>query len=102
MWAVRMRGLPSVARVIVCLALCAPALADDALPRSVLVIDQFELASPASAAVHASFRAHLRAHAGSPISLYVENLDLGRFGGSSFTETVLAYFGEKYRGKPIG
>jgi signal transduction histidine kinase len=68
----------------------------------VLVIDQFELASPASAAILSSFRSTLRANTGPPISHYIENLDLGRFGGPQFRAAVQGYFQEKYRDRPIG
>jgi signal transduction histidine kinase len=66
------------------------------------VIDQFELASPGSTAVLSSFRSILRSGSDAPVSVYIENLDLGRFGGSQFQDAVQAYFREKYRDKPIG
>ena len=78
------RGLHSTAAIILCLSAsleCRTALADEPLPRSVLVIDQFELASAGSAAVLSSFRSTLKSNSTSPISIYIENLDLGRFGG---------------------
>jgi signal transduction histidine kinase len=72
------------------------------LPRSVLVIDQFELASAWAAAALSSFRSTLRDNSASPISVYVEHLDLGRFRGPRFSDAVQAYFREKYRDTPIG
>src|SRR5262245_3294147 len=99
-----MRGLRSTAGAILCLVAlqCSPALADEPRARSVLVIDQFELASVASAAILSSFRSAVRARSGAPISVYIENLDLARFGGAQFTDAVQAYFREKYEERPIG
>ncbi|MFL6796588.1 MAG: ABC transporter substrate binding protein [Xanthobacteraceae bacterium] len=37
-----------------------------------------------------------------PVSVYTENLDLGRFGNARFTGTVEAFLREKYRDTPIG
>jgi signal transduction histidine kinase len=78
------------------------ALAEQPLWRSALVVDQFELASPGSAALLASFRSTLKDSSAPPVSVYIENLDLGRFGGSRFEVAVQAYFREKYQDKPIG
>ena len=99
-----MRGLYSAAAIILCLWAsleCRTALADEALPRSVLVIDQFELASAGSAAIQSSLRSTLKSNSTSPISIYIENLDLGRFGGLHFRHAVQAYFHEKYQDTPI-
>jgi signal transduction histidine kinase len=98
------RGTFSTTAAICCLSAlldCSTAGANEPLPRSVLVIDQFELASPASAALLSSFRSTLKGGS-APVSVYIENLDLGRFGGSRFNDAVHAYFLEKYRDKPIG
>jgi signal transduction histidine kinase len=99
------RGMCSIAATIFCLLTsleCPTASADEPLPRSVLVIDQFELASAGSAAVLSSLRSTLKSSSTSPISVYIENLDLGRFGGLHFRHAVQAYFHEKYRDTPIG
>jgi signal transduction histidine kinase len=69
--------------------------------RSVLVIDQFEVASPGSAAIQSSFRATMKGNSASPVSIYIENMDLGRFRGPGFAEAVHAYFRAKYRAIPI-
>jgi signal transduction histidine kinase len=99
------RGMCSTVGIACCLVTaleCPAASADEPLPRSVLVIDQFELASAGSAALISGFRSTLRNSSAPPISVYIENLDLGRFGGAQFEDAVQAYFREKYRGKPIG
>jgi signal transduction histidine kinase len=98
------RGIFSVAATILCLSAslkCPTASADEPLPRSVLVIDQFEPASAASEALLSAFRSTLKDSAAAPVSLYVENLDLGRFKGPRFDDAVYAYFLEKYRDNPI-
>ena len=97
-----LRGL--TAGIVCCLLAflkCPAALADGPLPRSVLVINQFELASPATTALLSSLRSTLKG-AASPTSVYIENLDLGRFGGARFKDTVRSYLHEKYRDTPIG
>jgi signal transduction histidine kinase len=77
-------------------------MAAEPLPRSVLVIDQFELASAGAAAALSSFRSTLKGDATLPASVYIEHLDLGRFRGARFSDAVQAYFREKYRDTPIG
>jgi len=84
-------------------AILCPAVASaDHLPRSVLFIDQFEVASPFSAAIYARFRSILDAHSPQPVSTYAENLDLGRFGSPQFEAALQTLFREKYRDKPVG
>jgi signal transduction histidine kinase len=98
-----MRGICSIG-VVCCLWTfleCPTALADAQLPRSVLVVDQFELASAGSAALLSTFRSTLKHNSPSPISVYIENLDLGRFRGPPFRDAVQAYFREKYQDKPL-
>jgi len=99
------RGICSVAATICCLLASLQtqtASADEPLPRSVLVIDQFEPASAASEALLSAFRSTLKESAAAPISIYIENLDLGRFKGARFEDAVYAYFHEKYQDNSIG
>jgi len=79
-----------------------PAASAEQLPRSVLFLDQFEVASPFSAAIYAKFRSTLDAHSPQPVSTYVENMDFGRFGSPQFETALEAFFREKYRDKPVG
>jgi signal transduction histidine kinase len=98
-------GICSAAGIVYCLLTFIQrpgALAAEPHPRSVLVIDQFETASAGSAAVLSSFRSALRNNSYPPISIYIENLDVGRFQGSRYADALQAYFREKYRDKPIG
>ena len=96
-------GLHSTAAIILCLSAslaCRTALADEALPRSVLVIDQFEPASAGSAALLSGLRSTLKSNSTSPISIYVENLDLGRFGGLRFQACRTRIFPREVSGQP--
>jgi signal transduction histidine kinase len=102
---VGVRGMCSSAWIICCIVAslqCGKALAQEPLPRSVLVINQFELSSPASAAVLSSFRSTLRSGSTAPVSVFIENLDLGRFRGARFEEAVQSYFGVKYQDTSVG
>ncbi len=65
-------------------------------------MDQFEPGSTASAAILSNFRSTLREHPESRISVYIESLDLGRFRGARYRDTVHAYFREKYGDKQVG
>ena len=67
-----------------------------------MLLTNFSFASSGSVALLSGFRSTLRDSPPPPISLYVENLDLGRFGGGRFNDAVQAYFREKYHDKPIG
>ena len=80
----------------------ATTLADQQLPPSVLVIDQFEVSSAFSGSLLSSYRATIDRDASRPISTYVENLDLGRFAGSQFETALVNYLRERYKNRPIG
>ena len=102
---VSIRGLRSAASMTCWLLMsiqCPGVMAAEPHPRSVLVIDQLELASAGAAAALSSFRSALKGGSASPVSVYIENLDLGRFRGPRFSDAVQSYFREKYRDTPIG
>src|SRR5262245_1784196 len=102
---VGVRGMCSSAGMICCIVAsleCPEALAHEPLPRSVLVIDQFELGSVGAAAVLSGFRSTLKAGSATPVSLFSENLDLVRFRGAQFEEAVQSYFAVKYQATPVG
>src|SRR5262245_32622732 len=69
--------------------------------RSVLVLDQSTSFRPWPTAIIAGVRSAFRDNPGSPIALYVEHLDLHRFKGSEYLETLRRHFSEKYRDRPI-
>lgn len=71
-------------------------------PRSVLILDQTTSLRPWPTGIIAGIRSVLDSNAGSPIALYVEHLDLHRFDGSEYQDSLRRHFSEKYRDRPIG
>jgi signal transduction histidine kinase len=80
----------------------APPESAQTLPRSVLILDPFAANLPWAGARNTAFRTTLNAGRGVPISIYEEYLDLNRFAGPSYRESLLSHFREKYHDKPIG
>jgi signal transduction histidine kinase len=75
---------------------------DPIAARSVLILDQTASFRPWPTAIIAGMRSVLGGNPDSPITLYVEHLDLHRFRGPEYQENVRRYFSEKYRDRPIG
>jgi signal transduction histidine kinase len=90
-------------RVIIAgfLALLVPThlSAQDRRPHSVLVLDQSNLRGPFYYQLSAGLRETLEADG--RITTYSENLDLTRFSGPAYEESLKRYLGEKYRDRPI-
>jgi signal transduction histidine kinase len=85
------------------LVLLAPmALAQERRPNSVLVLDQSDLRGPFYYQLSAGLRGVLGGHADGRVTIYGENLDLTRFGGAAYAESMKRHFREKYRDRPIG
>jgi hypothetical protein len=83
--------------------LCPSVLwAADPLPRSVLVLSQGFSGAPWPTAVHQAIRSALNARVSSPVAVYIEELDLARFGGPQFEQALVSYLRERYRQKEIG
>src|ERR1043166_3569393 len=78
------------------------ALAQEQRPRSVLVLDQSDLRGPFYYQLSAGLRGVLGAPADWRVTIYGENLDLTRFGGAAYEESLKRHFKEKYRDGPIG
>jgi signal transduction histidine kinase len=72
------------------------------LPRSVLILDQSVPALPFSQRFANEFRHALSRASTAPLSMYVESLDLGRFGSPEYNALLQAYLQNKYRDRPIG
>lgn len=89
--------------VILMIAGIAPAvsLAAEPMPRSVLILAQWDPGAPFYTALSSSFRATLRAASSEPIAVYAEALDLLSFHRPSHLETFRRYLREKYREKGI-
>ncbi len=94
-----------VAGLILCLtALLAPVRlpAAETRARSILVLDQSEVRGVFSYQIFSGLRSVLTADTQSHTTLYSENLDLSRFGGPVYEESLRRYLKEKYRDIPIG
>jgi nitrogen fixation/metabolism regulation signal transduction histidine kinase len=86
------------------IALLVPAklLAAEALPRTILFLDQSETRGPFYQEVFSGFRDAVNADLESHVTIYRESLDLSRFTGASYEQTLHDYLQEKYRDRPIG
>lgn len=86
------------------LALLMPiqATADEARARSILIFDQSETRGPFYYQIFQSLRATVNADARSHTTIYAENLDLSRFGGEAYEESLRQHLKVKYRDHPIG
>jgi signal transduction histidine kinase len=94
-----------VAGLFLCLtALLAPVHlpAAEMRARSILVLDQSEARGPFYYQVFSGLRSVLTANAQTHTTLYSENLDLSRFGGPAYEESLRRHFKEKYRDRSIG
>jgi signal transduction histidine kinase len=74
--------------------------AQDRLPQSVLVLDQSNLRGPFYYQLSSGLREVLDTDG--RITTYSENLDLTRFGGSTYEENLKRYLKEKYQDRSIG
>ena len=70
--------------------------------RSVLIIDQSGPGLPFYAAISSAIRTTLNSSSATPVSIYVEQLDLSRFSGPVYEQSLQAHFRAKYRDKPVG
>jgi signal transduction histidine kinase len=76
--------------------------AQEARPRSILVLDQSDMRGPFYHQVFSGLRSAVTADRQSHITLYTESLDLSRFRGRNHEANLQRYFGDKYHGIPIG
>jgi signal transduction histidine kinase len=83
-------------------ALLAPIAtsAQERRPHSVLVLDQSNLRGPFYYQLSSGLRGVLDADG--RITIYGENLDLTRFGGAAYKESLKRHLKEKYQDRPIG
>jgi signal transduction histidine kinase len=90
--------------MVVLVATLAPAglSAQETRPHALLVLDQAESRGPFYDLIFSGLRDVVGAHAASPVTLYGENLDLSRFSGPPYEQSLKRYLREKYEGKPIG
>jgi signal transduction histidine kinase len=72
------------------------------LPRSALILDQYAGSLPWVGIRNTTFRMMLNAGRSPPVSIFEEFLDLNRFAGPSYKESLKRHLAEKYRDKPLG
>ena len=98
------RGLSAPARMLLaaCLAATATAAAAAPVPRTVLILDQWEANLPWYGAFFSAFNAAIHAGSPEPITIFAEHLDLGRFKRQTHEETLHAYIVQKYPDRDIG
>ena len=70
--------------------------------RSILVLDQSELRGPFYYQIFTGLCSVVNADTRFHTTLYSENLDLSRFNGASYEESLKQQLKEKYRDRPIG
>jgi signal transduction histidine kinase len=80
-------------------AVCVDA---EPLPRSVLVLSQWDPGLPWYVEVYSAFNATLRANSPEPVTVYAEPMDLSRFQSPLHQEVFRNYLRQKYQGKNIG
>lgn len=83
-------------------ALGYQAVAAQALPRSVLVLDPSDARGPFYNEIFSSVRSVLNATTGAPVTLYAESLSLARFNGAEYEANLRSHFRLKYRDHQIG
>jgi signal transduction histidine kinase len=99
------RTMRQIRCVLICIfASLVPAdlAAQEARPRSILVLDDASARSPFYDAVFSSIRTIVNAEARSPVNLYTDSLDLTRFGGADYERGLQHILEVKYRDRPIG
>jgi hypothetical protein len=79
-----------------------PVAAEIVRPRSVLVIIQSDVLVPYYVKLLSKLTAVVNAAAGPRVSLYEEVLDLPRFDGQAYGDSLQRHFQIKYRDRPIG
>src|SRR5437016_9009097 len=80
----------------------AQATAQGVSAKSILVLDQSDMRGPFYYQVFSGLRSVLNAERQAHVTLYTESLDLSRFRGEAYEESLLRHLGEKYRNLPIG
>jgi signal transduction histidine kinase len=70
--------------------------------RSILVLDQSESRGPFFYQIFTGLRSVVNADTGLHTTIYAENLDLTRFNGAAYEESLRQQLKEKYRDRPIG
>jgi signal transduction histidine kinase len=72
------------------------------LPQSILVLNESEMVGPFYRNAYDALRSTVTANSSQPVAIYLEQLDLERFGGVQYEKTLKTHFESKYVDKPIG
>ena len=90
--------------VVALIACLAPGLllAAQPTPRSILVFDQSDTRGPFYSQIFSGLRSTVNANAGAGVTIYLEDLDLSRFNGGAYEESLRAQLEQKYRDRPVG
>jgi signal transduction histidine kinase len=72
------------------------------LPPSILVLNESEMVGPFYRNAYDALRSTVTGNSSRPVSIYLEQLDLERFGGDRFEKDLKTHFESKYVDKPIG
>ena len=91
-------------RIVVWLVACIGpglCLANEPPPRSILVLDPANVRGPFYYEIFSSLRSAVNAST-PPVTIYNESLDLSRFRGAEYEESLEAHLRVKYRDKPVG
>jgi signal transduction histidine kinase/ABC-type uncharacterized transport system substrate-binding protein len=97
-----MRQIWSIIAGLIAGLVSLPLAAEEARPRSMLVLDQSDVRGPFYYEIFSELRSTVNASAEAHVTIYAESLDLSRFIGPDYEETLQRYLRSKYRGKPIG
>ena len=94
----------AIALLVTLGAVAAPTCraAAESLPRSVLVFDQSDTNSPWGLAFRSAFRSEISRSSKTPVAIYSEVLELGRFNSPQHQQLLRSFLREKYRDRPIG
>jgi len=95
-----LRGRLHVSVFILLLVIVTPAAAQS-IPRSILLFEQSDVRGPFYYEIFSAFRSRINSEK-LPTTIYTENLDLSRFYGVTYEESLQRHLQEKYREKPIG
>jgi signal transduction histidine kinase len=91
----------AVAWVVACLA-SWPLVAAEPLPRSILVLEQSDVRAPFYEAIYSGLQSEVNASAPSPVTTYVESVELSRFPDPEYEESLTSHLKLKYRNTPVG
>src|SRR6516165_5664765 len=70
-------------------------------PRSILVLNESAMVGPFYQAAYKALRSKLTAHSSQPVSIFLEHLELERFGGAGHEKTLKEYLQSKYRDQSL-